>query len=66
MGNTFLAEKKLSFVMKLFHFVCKKRLLNWLSTVPGGILAAGELVLDVAVGDENSQIWIFQPHRSIS
>jgi hypothetical protein len=23
-------------------------------------------VLDVAVGDENSQIWIFQPHRSIS
>jgi hypothetical protein len=30
MGNAFLAEKKLSFIMKLFHFVCEKRLLNWL------------------------------------
>jgi hypothetical protein len=30
MGSAFLAEKKLSFIMKLFHFVCEKRLLNWL------------------------------------
>jgi hypothetical protein len=30
MGNAFLAEKKLSFIMKLFHFVCEKQLLNWL------------------------------------
>jgi hypothetical protein len=30
MGNAFLAEQKLSFRMKLFHFVCEKRLLNWL------------------------------------
>jgi hypothetical protein len=30
MGNAFLAEKKLSFIMKLFHFVCEKRLLDWL------------------------------------
>jgi hypothetical protein len=30
MGKAFLAEKNLSFIMKLFHFVCEKRLLNWL------------------------------------
>jgi hypothetical protein len=29
-GKALLAEKKLSFIMKLFHFVCEKRLLNWL------------------------------------
>jgi hypothetical protein len=33
MGNAFLAEKKLSFIMKLFHFVCEKRLLNWLQVL---------------------------------
>jgi hypothetical protein len=26
MRNAFLAEKKLAFIMKLFHFVCEKRL----------------------------------------
>jgi hypothetical protein len=30
MGNAFLAEEKLSYIMKLFHFVCEMRLLNWL------------------------------------
>jgi hypothetical protein len=30
MGNAFLDEKKLSFIIKLFHFVGEKRLLNWL------------------------------------
>jgi hypothetical protein len=33
MGNAFLAEKKLSFIMKLFHFVCEKRLLDWLQNL---------------------------------
>jgi hypothetical protein len=33
MGNAFLAEKKLSFIVKLFNFVCEKRLLNWLQVM---------------------------------
>jgi hypothetical protein len=30
MGTPFLAYKRDSFVMKLFHFVCEKRHIDWL------------------------------------
>jgi hypothetical protein len=33
MGTPFLAYKSDSFVMKLFHFVCEKRHIDWLLLV---------------------------------
>jgi hypothetical protein len=51
MGSAFLAEKKLYFIMKLFHFVCERRLLNWLLIL---MLQPGEKILWLLLSALNS------------